>query len=183
MSNQPYNPYVQINPSAPQAPQPQYAAFNQPAPNNYQQPQSSAPVPSAPPLFEDRGTEGWHSEQWAPSTQQLTPEQYEAFARSPNITQALPSGAAFVPMSVNIPEANCLLPQQVDPRLRERSTCRFDVRGLTNPEVVGCDPRLNADAEEITRFFHLTPEKTKHQSCTTRNTSEGGTLHHQRRQW
>jgi hypothetical protein len=31
------------------------------------------------------------------------------------------TGALFVPMSVNIPEANCLLPQQVDPRLREAS--------------------------------------------------------------
>ena len=29
------------------------------------------------------------------------------------------TGALFVPMSVNIPEANCLLPGQVDPRLRE----------------------------------------------------------------
>ena len=79
-----------------------------------------------------------------------------------------------MPMSVNIPEANCLLPQQVDPRLREveytyrleagqwtlfsrpllqRSSCLFDVRGINGPEIVGCDPRLNADAEEITRFF------------------------------
>jgi hypothetical protein len=35
------------------------------------------------------------------------------------LTHFLIAGALFVPMSVNIPEANCLLPQQVDPRLRE----------------------------------------------------------------
>lgn len=37
--------------------------------------------------------------------------------------------------------------------LLQRSSCLFDVRGLNGPEIVGCDPRLNADAEEITRFF------------------------------
>jgi hypothetical protein len=35
----------------------------------------------------------------------------------------------------------------------QKSTCHFDVRGLANPEVVGCDVRLNTSAEEITRFF------------------------------
>ncbi len=37
--------------------------------------------------------------------------------------------------------------------LLQRSSCLFDVRGINGPEIVGCDPRLNADAEEITRFF------------------------------
>jgi hypothetical protein len=35
----------------------------------------------------------------------------------------------------------------------QRSSCLFDVRGINGPEIVGCDPRLNADPEEITRFF------------------------------
>jgi hypothetical protein len=44
----------------------------------------------------------------------------------------------------------------------QRSACHFDVRGINGPEIVGCDPRLNSDPEEITRFFisHLKKPST-----------------------
>jgi hypothetical protein len=97
------------------------------------------------------------------------------------------SGALFVPMSVNIPEANCLLPQQVDPRLREvwptlrkniKTSCEcfenclfllnifpekhVSLRRQRNQRTRNC--RLRSSFECRSRrdyaFFHFTSEKT-----------------------
>ena len=64
-----------------------------------------------------------------------------------------PIGEYFVPMTMNIPEEHCLMPHSISPAMKEPSKAHFDLRGLTDPEIVGCDPLLNNSAEEITRFF------------------------------
>ncbi len=94
-----------------------------------------------------------------------------------------PLGEHFVPMTLQIPEEHCLLPANVSPAMKEPSKCHFDLRGLTDPEVVGCDPLLNASAEEITKFFltHLKRPKVFvkvegwHVVTTRRRDSKGNT--------
>jgi hypothetical protein len=56
-------------------------------------------------------------------------------------------------MTLKIPEEHCLMPHSIAPAMKEPSKCHFDLRGLTDPEIVGCDALLNSSAEEITRFF------------------------------
>jgi hypothetical protein len=57
-------------------------------------------------------------------------------------------------MTQNIPKENCLFPADVSPAMKEASKCHFVLHNvIRNPEYVGCDPLLNASAEEITRFF------------------------------
>lgn len=62
-------------------------------------------------------------------------------------------GEFFVPMTMNIPEEHCLLPGSITPDMKVPSDCQYELRGFTEPEVVGCDPRMNDSADEITRFF------------------------------
>ena len=108
------------------------------------------PLPLAPPLQE---VEGWTSDQWAPPTSAPSEQQINAFAAGPGMLPDHPIGEYFVPMTMNIPEEHCLMPNSISPAMKEPSRCQHNVRGLTNPEIVGCDPLLNTSAEEITRFF------------------------------
>ena len=62
--------------------------------------------------------------------------------------------STYVPMTLNIPRENCLFPAEVSPAMKEASKCHFLLHNVPmNPEYVGCDPLLNASADEITRFF------------------------------
>jgi hypothetical protein len=108
------------------------------------------PTPSAP-LFAE--IEGWTSDQWVMPTAPPSDNQIGAFATGPAILPTHPIGEHFVPMCMNIPEEHCLMPNSISPSMRDPSKCQHDLRGLTNPEIIGCDPLLNDSAEEITRFF------------------------------
>jgi hypothetical protein len=77
----------------------------------------------------------------------------DTIACGPGILPNHPIGELFVPRSINIPEERCLLPGSLTPAMNVPSECLSEMRGLTRPEVVGCNPRLNTSAEEITRFF------------------------------
>ena len=108
------------------------------------------PTPSAPPFAE---VEGWTSDQWVMPTAPPSEIQIGAFATGPGMLPDHPIGEHFVPMYMNIPEEHCLMPNSISPSMKDPSKCQHDLRGLTNPEIVGCDPLLNHSAEEITRFF------------------------------
>jgi hypothetical protein len=108
------------------------------------------PTPSAPPFAE---VEGWTSDQWVMPTAPPSEIQIGAFATGPGMLPDHPIGDHFVPMFMNIPEEHCLMPNSISPSMKDPSKCQHDLRGLTNPEIVGCDPLLNHSAEEITRFF------------------------------
>ena len=108
------------------------------------------PSPSAPPIHE---VEGWTSDQWVAPTGPLSEHQISAFAAGPGILPDHPIGEHFVPMTMKIPEEHCLMPNSIAPSMKEPSKCHHELRGLIDPEIVGCDPLLNASSEEITRFF------------------------------
>ena len=108
------------------------------------------PSPSAPPIHE---VEGWTSDQWVAPTGPLSEHQISAFAAGPGILPDHPIGEHFVPMSMEIPEEHCLMPNSISPSMKEPSKCQYDLLGLSDKEIVGCDPLLNASPEEITRFF------------------------------
>ena len=60
----------------------------------------------------------------------------------------------YVPTTLKIPKEACLFPADVSPAMKEPSKCHFVLHNvIRNVEFVGCDPLLNASAEEITRFF------------------------------
>lgn len=55
---------------------------------------------------------------------------------------------------MKIPKEACLFPADVSRAMKEPSKCHFVLHNVhRNVEFVGCDPLLNASAEEITRFF------------------------------
>ena len=108
------------------------------------------PSPSAPPIHE---VEGWTSDQWVAPTGPLSEHQISAFAAGPGILPDHPIGEHFVPMSMKIPEEHCLMPNSISPSMKEPSKCQYELLGLSDKEIVGCDPLLNASSEEITRFF------------------------------
>jgi hypothetical protein len=96
---------------------------------------------------------GWTGDHSSPSTDELSAIEIDMFACSPGILPDRPIREFFVPRSIHIPEERCLLPGSLSTAMNVPSDCRCEMRGLTQPEVVGCDPRLNSSAEEITRFF------------------------------
>ena len=141
------------------------------------------PSPSAPPIHE---VEGWTSDQWVAPTGPLSEHQISAFAAGPGILPDHPIGEHFVPMTMKIPEEHCLMPNSISPSMKEPSKCQYELRGLSDKEIVGCDPLLNASSEEITRFF-LTHVKRPtvfvqvdgwHVVTTRRRTKNGTTTSH-----
>ena len=96
---------------------------------------------------------GWTTNHSSASNDDLCAIDVDTFECAPGILPDRPIGEFFVPRSINIPEERCLLPGSVTPDMYMPSECQCEMRGLTQPEVVGCDPRLNSSAEEITRFF------------------------------
>ncbi len=62
-------------------------------------------------------------------------------------------------MSMEIPEEHCLMPNGISPSMKEPSKCHHELLGLSDKEIVGCAPLLNASSEEITRFFLTHVEK------------------------
>jgi hypothetical protein len=135
------------------------------------------PAPSAPRLScqevqDFEVTKGWSSERWVPPTgypyESMAHHQIGAFAgtgqtvSSSNlkfkrriliIFTAGPEMLPFVPVTLQIPKENCLFPANVSPAMKQPSTCHFLLHNILNPDFVGCDPLLNASADEITRFF------------------------------
>jgi hypothetical protein len=94
----------------------------------------------------------------------------------------LPVAEPFVSESLTISEGHCLLRGKTHQAMMEPSTCRHELRGLRQRNVVGCDPILNTSSEEITRFFLTHLKKPRvfvkiegYHTVTTTRTSKGRT--------
>jgi hypothetical protein len=106
-----------------------------------------------PNYFHVKAVPGWTSKQWIVPTGAISEIEINDFASGPDVLPNHPIGEFFVPSTMRIPEDRCLLPGDVPSAMKAPSNCHCEIRGLAQPEVVGCDPRMNKSAEEITRFF------------------------------